>query len=38
MDQLIGLHQQLTEADRALKSGATGDIVMPTLIAAIAAS
>jgi DNA polymerase III subunit delta len=38
MDQLIGLHQQLTDADRALKSGATGDIVMPTLIAAIAAS
>ena len=31
------IHERVTEADRALKSGATGDIVMPSLIAAIAA-
>jgi DNA polymerase-3 subunit delta len=37
MAQLVALHERITEADRALKSGATGDIVMPTLIAAIAA-
>ncbi len=28
------LHERVTEADRALKSGATGDIVMPVLITA----
>lgn len=37
MQQLVDLHEHITEADRALKSGATGDIVMPSLIAAIAA-
>jgi DNA polymerase-3 subunit delta len=37
MQQLVDLHDHITEADRALKSGATGDIVMPSLIAAIAA-
>jgi DNA polymerase-3 subunit delta len=37
MDQLIELHTRLTEADRALKSGASGEVVMPTLVAAIAA-
>ncbi len=37
MDRLIALHTHLTEADRALKSGASGDVVMPTLVAAIAA-
>jgi DNA polymerase III subunit delta len=36
MADLVALHDRVTEADRALKSGATGDIVMPTLIAAIA--
>lgn len=35
--QLVALHDRITEADRALKSGAPGDVVMPTLIAAIAA-
>ncbi|HEX6843930.1 MAG TPA: DNA polymerase III subunit delta [Actinomycetota bacterium] len=35
--ELIEIHERLTEADRALKSGATGDVVMPTLITAIAA-
>jgi DNA polymerase-3 subunit delta len=37
MPQLLDLHARVTEADRALKSGATGDVVMPTLVAAIAA-
>jgi DNA polymerase-3 subunit delta len=37
MARLLDLHARVTEADRALKSGATGDIVMPVLIAAIAA-
>ena len=37
LTELIEIHERVTEADRALKSGATGDIVMPTLIAAIAA-
>lgn len=37
MQRLVDLHEHVTEADRALKSGATGDIVMPSLIAAIAA-
>ena len=37
MGQLIELHGRVTEADRALKSGGTGDVVMPTLIATIAA-
>ncbi|MEO8476856.1 MAG: DNA polymerase III subunit delta [Actinomycetota bacterium] len=37
MNQLLALHERITEADRALKSGSTGDIVMPALIAAIAA-
>jgi DNA polymerase-3 subunit delta len=36
MTELVGIHDRITEADRALKSGATGDVVMPTLIAAIA--
>jgi DNA polymerase III subunit delta len=37
LDQLVAIHGQIVEADRALKSGATGDVVMPALIAAIAA-
>ena len=37
LPELIEIHELVTEADRALKSGATGDIVMPSLIAAIAA-
>ena len=37
MEQLVRLHARVNEADRALKSGATGDVVMPTLVAAIAA-
>jgi DNA polymerase III subunit delta len=38
MAQLVTLHDRITEADRALKSGATGDVVMPTLVTAIATS
>ncbi|HEY6567913.1 MAG TPA: DNA polymerase III subunit delta [Actinomycetota bacterium] len=37
MARLLVLHERVTEADRALKSGATGDIVMPVLITQIAA-
>jgi DNA polymerase-3 subunit delta len=37
MAQLLTLHERITEADRALKSGASGDTVMPVLVAAIAA-
>jgi DNA polymerase-3 subunit delta len=36
MAQLVMLHDHVTEADRALKSGATGDVVMPILVTAIA--
>jgi DNA polymerase III subunit delta len=36
MPRLLDLHARITEADRALKSGAGGDVVMPVLIAAIA--
>ena len=35
--QLLALHERITDADRALKSGGTGDVIMPVLIAAIAA-
>jgi DNA polymerase III delta subunit len=36
MAQLLVLHERVTDADRALKSGATGDIVMPVLVTQIA--
>ena len=36
MAELVALHDRITEADRALKSGATGDVVMPTLVTTIA--
>jgi DNA polymerase-3 subunit delta len=36
MAQLVTVHDRITEADRALKSGATGDVVMPTLVTSIA--
>ena len=38
MGQLVALHDRVAEADRALKSGATGDVVMPGLVTAIAGS
>jgi DNA polymerase-3 subunit delta len=37
MDQLIGLHERLVDADRAMKSGASADVIMPMLVATIAA-
>lgn len=37
MSQLVRLHERISEADRALKSGASGDTVMPALVVAIAA-
>jgi len=37
LEQLAAVHRQITEADKALKSGAAGDVVMPALITAIAA-
>ena len=36
LGQLVELHDRVTEADRALKSGATGVVVMPTLVTTIA--
>jgi len=36
LTQLIRLHERAGEADRALKSGASGDTVMPLLVVAIA--
>ena len=36
MDELVSLHERVTWADRALKSGATDDVVLPLLISAIA--
>jgi len=37
MAQLLVVHERITDADLALKSGGTGDVIMPVLIAAIAA-
>jgi len=37
VDELVAIHDRIAETDRALKSGAPGDVVMPVLIAAIAA-
>jgi DNA polymerase-3 subunit delta len=36
LGELVELHDRVTEADRSLKSGATGDLVMPVLVTAIA--
>jgi DNA polymerase III subunit delta len=38
MQQLVELHGRVAEADRAMKSGSEGSVIMPTLIAAIAAT
>jgi hypothetical protein len=37
LEELVTIHDRVADADRALKSGAPGDVVMPVLIAAIAA-
>jgi DNA polymerase III subunit delta len=34
--ELVELHVRITEADRDLKSGGTADVIMPTLVTAIA--
>lgn len=36
LGRLVELHHQVTETDRALKSGASGEVVMPSLVTAIA--
>ena len=36
VEELVEVHGLVVEADRALKSGATDDVVMPALVAAIA--
>ena len=36
MDELVALHGRVTWADRALKSGATDDVVLPMVVSAIA--
>jgi len=35
MEELVDIHERVVEADRALKSGATGDVVLPVLVMAI---
>lgn len=37
LEELVVIHDRVSDADRALKSGAPGDVVMPVLIVAIAA-
>ena len=37
LEDLVRLHERITEVDRALKSGGTADVIMPTLITEIAA-
>ena len=37
MEELVAIHDEVAEADRALKSGGSPDVVMPVLITAIAA-
>lgn len=36
MEELVEIHTSIAEADRALKSGATDDVVLPVLVARIA--
>ena len=36
LEELVALHAQVTDADRALKSGATDDVVLPVLVSSIA--
>lgn len=37
LDELVDLHGRVVDADRAMKSGSTEDVVLPLLVAAIAA-
>jgi DNA polymerase-3 subunit delta len=36
MDELVRLHETVVEADRVMKSGASGDVVLPVVVAAVA--
>jgi len=36
LEELVAIHARVVEADRALKSGASGDVVLPVLIGRIA--
>lgn len=36
LEELVAIHERVAWADEALKSGATADVVLPMLIAAIA--
>ena len=36
LEELVAIHDRIIEADRAMKSGASGEVVMPSLVAAIA--
>jgi DNA polymerase-3 subunit delta len=38
IEELVGLHAKVVEVDRALKSGADGEVVLPVLVSAIADS
>jgi DNA polymerase-3 subunit delta len=38
VEELVAIHERITDADRALKSGGTDDVVLPMLIEAIAGS
>lgn len=38
LPELVRLHARITDVDRALKSGATGSVVMPALVSEIAAA
>jgi DNA polymerase III subunit delta len=35
-EDLVRLHEEVVEADRAMKSGASGDVVLPVLVAKVA--
>ncbi len=36
IDELVGIHSRIVDADRELKSGADGEVVLPLLVTAIA--
>jgi hypothetical protein len=37
MEELVAVHARIARADRELKSGATGDVVLPVIVTEIAA-
>ena len=38
MGELVAIHARIAQADRELKSGATGDVVLPVVVTGIAAA